>query len=198
MVPNKDDFLPRCSKGIGGMLPKLAHDYTRAQVPTVLVHSCGVYSTKENFRAENATIENAQWHCKRYAAMLADEYAGNKDYPAWCGKVFTMMSQEIDLQKELAERAVLQEKLNRLKDKLKLARKDSVTKPCCTQACRICKSNSSPPSFKDSLKKAGKKAPPPAPASSEAPPLITGDEPEAADQAMPNWTPRSLDVDATM
>jgi len=194
-VPNKDDFMPRCAKNIGGMLPKLAHDYTRAQVPTVLVHSCGVYSTKESFKAENATIENAQWHCKRYAAMLADEYAGKKDYPAWCGKVFTMMSQEIDLQKELAERAVLQEKLNDLKDKLKTGGKGSVKKTCCTQACRICKSSSGSPSFEDSLKKAGKKGSPPAPAVSKEPPVIMGGEPDASlgRRATPNWTPRSLD-----
>lgn len=142
-LPDKDSFVQNCSGVIGGLLPKLQHEYTWQMVPSVLDHDCDVYTTTTDFQQSKATLEHARWNCRHFAGQLAEEFRGkNPQYPRWCSKVYTFLALELkenktkshvnERQKLLKEKKQIQKQLDKLHAQLEL------TIPCCPSDCRDC------------------------------------------------------------
>merc|ERR1719428_27152 len=157
-VPEIGPFTERCVPLIEKLLPRLGAEYTKLQVPKVLLHDCDVYSTKTDYQVDGSDMAAARGTCRISARELGEQYMGDKNYKAWCGNLHAYLTDQAQHQKnqdnrdqliseadkirdELAELRKQYEEMMKAKGKMECttAEKDCATNlPCCPSDCRPC------------------------------------------------------------
>lgn len=163
-VPDVESFTSRCVNLISKLMPTLRREYTAQNVPTVLIHECDVYATKEDYIVANfSSVQEARDSCRYSARRLGAEFLGGKDYKSWCLDLHAYLDEQRLRRQKKAEREGLmneQQTLQAQLDKLKaeynemLRKKESISGEldklsrhltygneslqCCPSNCRPC------------------------------------------------------------
>merc|ERR1719335_832243 len=157
-VPELGPFTERCVPLIEKLLPQLRYQYTKFQVPKVLVHDCDVYATKTDYQVSGSDLDNARYSCRISARELGEQYMGDQDYKTWCGNLHTYLTEQAQVQANRANRDELISEADRIRDELAELKKqyEALTKtkmkgeckgngkdcagnlPCCPSTCRPC------------------------------------------------------------
>merc|ERR1719156_274430 len=93
-VPELGPFTDRCVPLIEKLLPRLGMEYTKLQVPKVLLHDCDVYATKTDYQVDGSDMDSARGTCRISARELGEEYEGDKNYKAWCGNLHAYLTDQ--------------------------------------------------------------------------------------------------------
>lgn len=161
-VPDLGSFTKRCVPLIENLLPRLRIEYTKLQVPRVLLHDCDVYATKTDYQVVGSVsgtdLDAARGTCRISARELGDQYMGDQNYKAWCGNLHTYLMDEDQFHENRANRDQLLSEADKIRDELAELRKqyeemmktqgkmkgecnaaqEDCKKPCCPSTCRPC------------------------------------------------------------
>lgn len=124
-IPELSAFVDKCTKHITKLLPDLRREYTKLNVPKVLLHECDVFSTKEDYMVRNKThIDDARQSCRYSARRLGAEYLGDQDYKSWCTDLHTYLEEQASRSMQHVEQARLLKDQQKLQDKLDALRQE--------------------------------------------------------------------------
>jgi len=155
-VPELGPFTDRCVPLIEKLLPRLRMEYTKLQVPKVLLHDCDVYVTKTDYQTNNTSLDTARGTCRISARELGEQYMGDQDYKSWCTNLHAYLMEQANLHEHESNKAELMAEAEKIRQELEELRKqyeemqgkltskgDCVTigcskMPCCPSTCRPC------------------------------------------------------------
>lgn len=159
-VPELGPFTERCVPLVEKLLPRLRMEYTKFQVPKVLLHDCDVYATKTDYQVSGSDLDTARGTCRVSARELGEQYMGDQNYKAWCENLHTYLTDQAQIQANHANRNELISEADRIRDELAELRKqyEGLKKkkgkmmgeceaeqenctgklPCCPSTCRPC------------------------------------------------------------
>lgn len=124
-VPDLAPFVDRCVNLLAKLLPELRREYTKLNVPKVLLHECDVYSTKEDYVVHNKTsIADAHASCRYSARRLGAEYLGDQDYKFWCTDMHEYLQEQSTQSMQRVEQTRLLKEQQALKDQLQKLQED--------------------------------------------------------------------------
>lgn len=160
-VPRAEDFTPRCVALVSRLLPSLGREYTRRNVPKVLVNECDVYATKEDFvvgHADEKKARDARSDCRYAARSLGQEFLNEQNYGEWCADLHEHLefasgrdTQRVDVAKLRHEKRELEENLSNLRSTYRnMKRQDAARRfndwpynatalTCCPAECSQCR-----------------------------------------------------------
>jgi len=161
-VPELGPFTDACVGLVEKLLPRLRMEYTKLQVPKVLLHDCDVYATKTDYQVNKTDMDTARGTCRLSARELGDTYmSGEKNYKGWCTNLHVYLTDQANFHMSQADRDKLLseaeqmrrelEELRRQYEEMMKAKGKSVSipcssgkddckggLPCCPKTCKPC------------------------------------------------------------